>query len=58
MPFAGPGGRDRWWYGENATAGEIQRYAAMILRQGGGELCASERIVRELRDWAEDEEPP
>jgi hypothetical protein len=55
MPFAGP---DTWWYGENATAAELHRLAASLLREGGAELCRSEKITRELKDYVADSDPP
>ena len=55
MPFLGP---DTWWYGENPTGKYVHQRAASVLREAGAQLVTSEKVVRELQNYAEDTDPP
>ena len=55
MPFSGP---ETWWYDENPTARFVHDRCASLLREAGAQLITSEKIIRELRDYSEDGDPP
>lgn len=55
MPFSGP---ETWWYDENPTARFVHDRCASLLREAGAQLITSEKVLRELRDFSGDGDPP